>query len=447
MSDFLKIGRHALSVLIGLWAVVGYGIVDNAIAGHIDKTVLAALSIGVAIYMTIFVGLLGIVQAILPVAAQLFGAKRYTEIGYQFRQCLYLAMCISVIGILLLMFPGPLLRIADVDPTKEHLVRSYLSTLALGFVPAVFFRIYVSLSQAISRPMFVTVLQIAGLVIKVPIAWLLAVELNMGLVGCALSTTILNFIFLGIAVAVMAKHPVYSGLHLIKRLEPPSWVDQKDLLKLGIPMGMSYFIEVTGTTFMAIFIARFHSDVFLAGHQIVTQIGGLVYMIPLSISIASSAVVAQYIGARHFKEARQAGYRGIALGLCCAVIAGIVIYVLRHSIIGIFSNDLDVIAMAITLIIFIAVYQIADAVQVTAAFVLRAYKIAILPTILYAIALWGVGLGGGYLIAFNITGSSPPFLQGPAGFWLGNTVSLSLVAIALVLLYRYISQRRIIESL
>ena len=446
MNNFSRIGRHAVSVLVGQLAVVGFGVVDNAIAGHIDKTALAALSLGIAISLSIFVGLMGVVQAVLPITGQLYGAKRYTDIGYQFRQSLYLAAGVCVVGITLLLFPDPLLHLAQVDPDKEALVRNYLSTLAIGFVPSIFFRIYASLSQAISRPWFVTMLQMVGLVIKVPLAWFLAIHMDMGITGCALSTVILNTFFMIVAIGVMTRHPAYRILELFKCFNLPSWASLKDLLKLGIPMGLSYFIEVTGTTFMAILIARFHSDAFSAGHQIVAQIGSLVYMIPLSISIAGSAVAAQYIGARNLVEARAAGNCSIFMSIACASMAGLIAFTFRYQITGAFTNDADVLAVAASLVIFIAIYQIADATQVTTAFILRAYKIAILPTVLYAFSLWGIGILGGYIIAFNVTGASPQMLQGPAGFWLGNSISLGFLALALVWLYNVVSRKRIEEA-
>ncbi len=81
---------------------------------------------------------------------------------------------------------------------------------------------------------------------------------------------------------------------------------------------------------------------------------------------------------------------------------------------------------------FIAFYQVFDAVQVSAAFILRAYRIALVPTIIYALALWGVGLGGGYLLGFDITGAVPRALQGAPGFWFGNSASIVIVAIGLM---------------
>jgi MATE family multidrug resistance protein len=90
---------------------------------------------------------------------------------------------------------------------------------------------------------------------------------------------------------------------------------------------------------------------------------------------------------------------------------------------------------------FIAFYQLFDSVQVTTAFVLRAYRVAVVPTVMYAVALWGFGLGGGYLLGLNPLGISPPALQGAAGFWFGNSASLGLVAVGLLWYLRKVQRR------
>lgn len=441
MKNFKNIIRQALSVLAGQCAVVGYALIDNIIVGHHDTVMYSALSIGVAIYMSIFIGLIGVVQALLPIAGQLYGAKNYPEIGRQFRQCLYLAAWISIIGISILLFPGGILKLAKLSTIQEEMVRSYLLVLALGFIPALCFRIYASLSQAISRPLFVTMLQVGGLAFKLFFNWLFVLQMDMGLSGCALSTTVLNFIFITIATFMMAKHRAFVPLQLIKRMERICWNDQKALLKLGIPIGLCFFIEVTGFAFMNIFVARFGSVSLSAAQQSVSQLASILYMIPFSFGIATGAIVSQYLGSRQFLQARSSGYQGISISIAFSAIAGLFVYLFKEPIVSIFSNDPKVISVAASLIIFISAYQIADAIQTTTAYVLRAYKIALLPTILYAFSLWGIGLFGGYATAFNLTGYTSFSLQGPAGFWLANAISLAFVAIALLILFNYISRQ------
>ncbi|MGL4668565.1 MAG: MATE family efflux transporter [Saezia sp.] len=441
-SDFKKIGQQAFSILIGQWAIVGFALVDGAIAGHIDKTELAALSIGAAIYLTVFVTLLGIMQALLPIAGQLFGAGRYAEIGYQTRQNLYFAGWVSFLGFLCLVFPKPLLIIADIDQEREALVQSYLSMLAIGFIPAVYFRIYVALSQAISRPFFVTILQIAALLLKIPLAWFFAFKLEMGIAGCGLSTSIISCILFLVGFVMLFKLKAYSPLQLFKKIERPKWKDQKDLMQLGIPIGISSFIEVAGSTFMVLLVARFQSDLFSSAHQLMILLSATIFQIPLSVGIASSATVAQYIGARKLYQARNAGFFGIKMGIGLTLLASLLIFVLRYTFFGSLTDKQDVLNLAAALTGFVILYQILDAAQITPALILRAYKVAIVPTFLYIVALWGVGLGGGYLIAFNYFGLTPLVMQSPAGFWFASAMGLGISAITLIFLFHFVSQKK-----
>jgi MATE family multidrug resistance protein len=203
------------------------------------------------------------------------------------------------------------------------------------------------------------------------------------------------------------------------------------LLKLGIPMGLSYLIEVTAFTFMTIFIARMGATV-VAGHQVTANFATVLYMLPLSIASATSTLVAQAIGAGRMDSARRVGFAGIRLAAILSVGIGCMVWLTREHIVRAYTPNEAIIAAALPLYAFIAFYQLFDSVQVTTAFVLRAYKVAVIPTLIYAIALWGVGLGGGYVLGLNPFGISPPALQGAAGFWFGNSASLGLVAAGLL---------------
>ncbi|MEY4295619.1 MAG: hypothetical protein RLY82_1307, partial [Pseudomonadota bacterium] len=86
----------------------------------------------------------------------------------------------------------------------------------------------------------------------------------------------------------------------------------------------------------------------------------------------------------------------------------------------------DVVALASTLLIFVALYHIPDGLQIMGMFLLRCYKITLMPLIVYSVFLWGIGLGGGYYFAY--INSSTPFMQSPTAFWLTAIISLTLVA-------------------
>ncbi len=448
-----RVAALAWPILVGQLAVIGNGVIDTMMAARYSATDLAALGLGASIYVSIFVGLSGVMQALSPIIGQLYGGKKYEAIGDETRQGIWLALFLSVLGCLLLCFPQPLLAIAEAPPELEGRVEEYLRLLALALPATLGFRVYASLNTATSRPRMVMLIQIAGLLIKIPLNTLFifgAPDMlglsGLGTPGCAIATAISAWLAVVIAWIIVKRGEHYRQFRLFgSGLGRPAWPAQLALLKLGVPMGLSYLIEVTAFTFMALFIARLGNET-LAAHQVTANFGTVLYMLPLSLASATGTLVAQEIGAGRLVAARQAGQAGVRLGMGLAVAVGAVVWLARETIIGAYTPDATVAAAAMPLFFFIAFYQLFDAWQVGTAFVLRAYKVATIPTLMYAVALWGVGLGGGYLLGFNVLGATPALLQGAAGFWLGNSISLALVGAALAWYLRRIQRLQEIED-
>ncbi|WP_274520124.1 MATE family efflux transporter, partial [Ralstonia mannitolilytica] len=149
---------------------------------------------------------------------------------------------------------------------------------------------------------------------------------------------------------------------------------------------------------------------------------------------------AQSIGARDRGVARRISLNGIKLAVLCAAVVGVAVLVLRWELVGLYTRDAAVLAIAVPLLPFIAFYQMFDALQVMAAFILRAYKIALIPTLIYALSLWGVGLGGGYVLGFGLLGDAAAQLQGAAGFWAANGLSLMVAGALLVGYFNHVSR-------
>ncbi|CAJ0688886.1 Multidrug resistance protein MdtK [Ralstonia edaphis] len=437
VADVRRITALAWPVLIGQLAVIAFGVLDTAMAGRASAADLAAIGLGGSIYVTIYISLMGVLQALSPIAGQLYGAQRHSEIGEEMRQAVWLGLVLAAIGMLILWFPAPLLQLADATPELTEKATAYLRYEALALPAALGFRIYSALNNALSRPVMVTVLQLAGLVIKLPLnALFLYGGMGvpaMGGPGCALASMIISWLWFVAAAAILMRNPAYKPFAIFTHYSPPNRARLWALVRLGVPMGFTYLIEITSFTLMAIFIARF-GTVVLAGHQIAANLGAVAYMVPLSLSIATSTLAAQSIGARDRAAARRISLNGIRLAVMCAVIVGAAVLFLRRELVGLYTHDAAVLAIAVPLLPFIAFYQMFDALQVMTAFILRAYKIALIPTVIYALSLWGVGLGGGYVLGFGLLGDVATALRGAAGFWAANALSL-MVAGALLLSY------------
>jgi len=170
----------------------------------------------------------------------------------------------------------------------------------------------------------------------------------------------------------------------------------------------------------------------MGGHQVVANLAALCFMLPLSLSVATATLTAQAIGAGDPRRARETAVTGLRIGALVAAATVLTVWTLRGPILRLYTRDPTVVAIALTLIPYLAAFHFFDALQTVASFVLRAYKQAIAPTVIHAAALWGVGVTGGYLVAFG-GAWGPPW--GIAGMWLMQSIALALAALLLVGFY------------
>jgi multidrug resistance protein, MATE family len=446
MSELRVIARHAGTVLVGQLAVMAFGITDTLVAGRHSSEALAALSVGSAVYISIFVALNGVLQAQLPVWAELRGAGRKAEVGRSVRQALYVGFFAMGLGMAALLFPGWLLQWTEVPPGLQAQVEDYLAILALALPPSLLFRMYATLNQSLARPLLVTWLQIGSLLLKVPLSiWFTFGGLGvpaLGLAGCAWATLAVSYLLLAFAVVMLRTQTFYGPYGLWKRIEPPDWAAIRAFARLGVPTGLAILVEVTSFSLMALFIARL-GTVASASHQVAANLVGVLYMTPLSLGIAVSARVSYWLGARDERHARLAlrlGFK-LALGLSMAYAVAVALF---HTQIARFyaGANAPVVAVASGLLLWVAAYHVADAVQAVCVFVLRSYGIAVAPLVVYCVLLWGVGLGGGYWLAYRgVPGLGA--LPEPAAFWSAGAVALALTAAAFTaLLWRAVQARR-----
>jgi MATE family multidrug resistance protein len=443
-EDIPALLKLAGPLLIGQLAVIAFGVLDTAMTARYSEADLAALAMASAIFISIYVGLTGVVSALAPIAGQLFGAKRLDEIGEEVRQATWLALGLTVLGCFVLLNADYLLAISRVTTDIEGKARLYLNILAIGLPASMGMRVLMALHNAVSRPAVITVVQLIGLGLKFPLNLLFIYGgfgfEGMGGPGCAVATVIISWFWLIITLGFVLIDHFYRPFKIFARFSAPDWHRIWTLLKLGTPIGFSYLIEVTSFTFMSLFIARLGTTA-LAGHQIVANMGTVIYMVPLSLSIATMTLVSQSIGANKPERAEEIGWSSVFFTTVLCIVIGIGVWVLRLQLLDLYDPPEAVKVFSIPLFLFIALYQIFDALQVTAAFILRAYRVAFWPMVIYAGSLWGVGLGGGYLLGFNVLGNTPTFLQGANGFWAGNSISLGLAACLLLYLFRKTAAR------
>jgi MATE family multidrug resistance protein len=432
--------RHAGTVMVGQLAVMAFSVTDTLVAGHFADTALAALAVAAATYVTVHISLMGMLQALLPVWAELHGAQRHAEVGRSVRQALYLCALTASLGMWALFCPDLLLQWTQVPLELQADVRGYLNIVAFGLPASLLFRMYSTLNQSLGKPKLVTWVQVVALVIKIPLSIMLVLGIPgvlspMGLAGCAWATLVVMLLMLALALWLLRTQDFYTPYRIWAAMEKPHAPTLLRFVRLGLPSGLAIGVEVTSFTLMSMFIARL-GVVATASHQIVANMTAVLYMIPLSLSIASSARVSYWIGAGQIHRARLALRTGLGLVLCLSVgLAGLMGWQ-HQTIAALYTQSPEVATLAATLLLWLMLYHVADAVQVFCVFTLRCYGITVLPLMTYTFLLWGLGLAGGYAAAYG-TGIDVPGLrwftpQSPLAFW--QTGSLALYVTTAVLL-------------
>ncbi len=449
-----RIAPLAWPVFVGQIAVLAFSTVDTVLLARYAATDLAALAVGSAAYLTVFIGFMGVVLALSPIAGRLFGAGDLPGAGRQVHQAVWIALGLAAVGSTMLLSGQPFLWLAGggIEPEVVGKVRGYLLALAFSLPASLLFTIYRGFNTAVSRPKAVMALQLGGLAMKIPLSVLFVFGLPaiglpaLGAVGCGIATCLAMWCQVLLAFATLKRDPFYAPFALFGRgLDRPRRAEVSALLALGLPMGAAIFVEVTGLSVMAFFIARVSSTA-VAGHQIALNLVALLFMMSLAIGNATGTLVAQRIGAGEKAVAWQLGWHGIALGSGVALVVGLSIYALRVPVLGLYTNNAAVVAAALPLLAWVAWFHLADAGQTLAAFVLRAWHVTRAPLAIYAFAVWGVGLGGGYLLAEGYWSGTPAGLRGAPGYWLAATVGLVLTALALCALLRWMQQHHAAEA-
>jgi MATE family multidrug resistance protein len=270
-------------------------------------------------------------------------------------------------------------------------------------------------------------------VVKVPLTiWFVFGGFGLpaqGAVGCAWATVCVNWLMVLFAAWMLRSQPMYKPYAIWRALEAPHWPTIGEFARLGVPGGLAVMVEVTSFTLMSLFIAR-QGVVAAAAHQVASNLAAVMYMVPLSLSIATSARVSFWLGSNDLKRARAVARTGFKMAMSMAAAMAATVFVAREQIAAIYSPNPEVVATAVGLLTWLTLFHLGDALQAMCVFVLRCYRVVVSPLVTYCVLLWGVGLAGGYVLAYVGVG---PFAaqQSPMAFWQAAAIALVLSAFIL----------------
>lgn len=405
-------------------------VTDTIMAGRLSGMDLAAVAVGGAVFMPVMVIALGILMALTPTVAQLHGAGKHTEVGHWVRQALWLGVIVTVPTVIALRGAEIIMHAFSVDSSIIPAASGYLEAVSWGMLPMNLYFVLRFFSEGTSETRPMMYIALVALPLNVLGNWLFMYgglgAPALGAVGCGVATAIVMWAMLGMMI-VNIRRRRYRRFAAFDSFEGPHPRALGALLWLGVPIGVTLFMEGSLFGAAALLMAQLGAE-FVAAHQIAINFAAMMFMIPMGLSFAISVRVGRAIGRGDPAAARHSGLVGI--GLCAAImlLSALNMLVFRTGIVGLYTSDAVVGSTAVGLLMYAAVFQLSDGVQVATAGVLRGYKDTRASMVLTAIAYWGIGFPLAWWFGIRLG-------YGANAVWIGLIAGLS--AAAALLLWRF----------
>jgi MATE family multidrug resistance protein len=383
--------------------------------------------------------LAGVMMAVVPSVSQLHGRRRQAEAGEVVRQAGWVALAGG--GLLILGYQNArrLYELIGVDPLAVPIAAAYLDALSWGTLPLLGYFALRFLCEGMSWTLPAMLVAFFGLLVKVPLNYLFIHGgfgiPAMGGVGCGWASAVVMWLeFVVLALVVSRSRMRVTGL--FARFSLPDLGEIRRQVQLGLPIGLTTFLEFSMFSMVTLLIGRLGVDA-VAAHQIATSVGGLAFMVPMALGMAVAIRVGFNVGAGDLPGARRSGWVAIGVSLAFALVAALLLLGFRGFIAGLYTTDAAVLRVAMELMIFVAVYQFVDDTQVTALGALRGFKDTRTPMVIALVAYWTVGLPVGVLLGFGYL--TVPYVEGVRGFWVGLSAGLTVAAVVLVMRFAWLS--------
>jgi multidrug resistance protein, MATE family len=407
---------------------IGVGVADTLMTSRLGSQQLAGMAIGNGVWIALFLLGLGTLMALGPTVAQHFGAGRDHEIGHDTRQGLWLALLIAVVIIVIMRHMAPLFVMVGIENAVAVLAQDYLDWLSWGVPGAYGYHTLKQMNEGIGRTVPIMAVVTAVLPLNVLLNYgLLFGRLGLpalGAPGCGLGSAISFWVMFALLSAHTIYSPRYQRFHLWREVERPDSAALKRLVALGLPIGVSLFLQSGLFTAVAMMMGALGSAA-VAAHQITLNYCGIVFMVPLGFAMALTVRVGQAVGRQDLVAARRIGFTGFALCGLCTCTAALTTLVFAPDIIAVYTRDPRVAAIALTLFKVAAALQLADGLQAAASFALRGLKDTRVPLLLNALNYWGIG----FTLAYGLGHYAD---AGAAGIWTGLTAALWVAAVLLI---------------
>jgi MATE family multidrug resistance protein len=405
------------------------GFIDTVIMGWLQQETLAAGGLAATTFTTLLVAATGIVEGASSLIAEAYGKGDKKRIRQITQQGLWLSLLVALPVMLLLGNMDFFLRQFGQSEEIVNLAKIYFDIIIWGFFPALAFALLKNVVSSLDRPRSMMIIVVCSTFSNAIGNYLFGFgKLGfpaLGLAGIALSSTISLWGMLLCLVALIYKDKQLQKYQLFRGFFGFEPKIIRELLSIGLPISISFALEVGLFTVATYLMGRLGTEV-LAAHQIVFQLTEVIFMVPMGMSFAATVRVAQCYGKADIEGVRRAAYVNICLGATFMTATTIFLLIFRLPVISLFLDvdrpeNRSAIALVTSMLIVGALSQILDGVQTTAAGALRGLKDTRVPMLLSLLTFWGIGLSSGYVLGFC-------YGFGGVGLWLGQSIGVATSA-------------------
>jgi MATE family multidrug resistance protein len=423
-TEFRETVTLAWPIVLGQVGNVSMGLVDTLIAGRINTHALAGLGFAANFFWTFTSVCIGCLYCLDTYFAQAAGARDDRGLARYFAQSVWLAGGVTLLALVLVLGGGGLyLALAAPDPTNEAFA-SYVFTVVWSLPSMFLFFVLQRYWQAQHHVLAFTLiilgangLNLAGN-LALGLGWWGFPRLEVQ--GLALSTVIGRSAMLLVAAA-------YTGWRCARRapgLEAYDAPTQREFWKLGLPAAGHVTLEV-GAFGLATFLVAALGAVPLAAHHVCLMMAATTFMFPLGLSSAAAVRVGRFVGAGEAAHARVAGWICIALAIVVMACFALGYLLFPRALLRVFTTDAAVIETGVGILFLVALFQIADGIQVSTTGALRGLGNTRAAFFANLIGHFPVGLTLGITLCFGLK-------YGVTGMWVGLAAGLATVAVILI---------------
>ena len=417
-----------LPILVTQFSQAGLGLIDTIMAGRLSPTDLAAIAVGVGLWIPVMLLFSGIMIATTPLVAEAKGARTPEKIATIARQSLWVAFILGVIAGLVLQVLPLTLPLLGVQESLQPKAGLFLHAIGFGMPAVTMYAALRGYSEAIGYPRPVTAISLMALLLLVPLNFIFMYGVGsipaLGSAGCGFATAILQWLMLMSLALYIFKNRVYQSSQPFSHWEKLNGYWLKRILKLGFPIGLAIFFEVSIFSTAAIVLSPL-GETIVAAHQIAISVTSQLFMIPMSLAIALTIRVGTYYGEQNWDAMRRVQGLGLMTAPILALLIMLMLWVFRSEIVALYTSDPMVTQIALYLVLFAVAYQLMDAWQISAAGCLRGMQDTKGPMWITMIAYWVIAFPVGvYLSRFGDMGA--------AGVWVGLIVGLSVACVLLL---------------